>query len=140
MEKLQGGCYCGAIRYEVDSVFDATYCHCSICRRMTGSPVFSSLVTLETNFRVLAGEPASFASSDHGTRWFCRTCGTHLYATDARNEYVSVGLGTLDDPEAVPPKIHMWTASRLSWFEIEDDLPRVADGTLPHPDKRQSPS
>lgn len=43
----------------------------------------------------------------------------------------------MDDPEAVKPTIHMWTESQLSWFEVEDELPRVSDGTLPHPEKRR---
>ncbi len=34
---LEGGCHCGAIRYRASAVFDAGYCHCSICRRISGS-------------------------------------------------------------------------------------------------------
>jgi len=135
---IRGGCYCGRNRYEVDSVFDVAYCHCTICRRISGAPVYAGVVTPKTDFRVVAGQPASFASSDHGTRWFCSTCGTQLYRTDARNDYVDVAIGTLDEPEAVAPKIHQWTGSKLAWFEIADDLPRVTDGTLPHPAKRNS--
>jgi len=135
---IRGGCYCGRIRYEVDSVFDAGYCHCRICQRISGAPVYAGVVTPNSDFRVVAGQPASFASSEHATRWFCSICGTHLYCTDTRNDYVSVGIGTLDEPESVAPKIHQWTGSKIAWFEIADDLPRVADGTLPHPAKRNS--
>jgi hypothetical protein len=136
MNRLRGGCYCGRIRYEVVSVFDATYCHCSICRRVSGAPVYAGLVTPAGDFRVVSGEPRSFASSDHGTRWFCAECGTHLYCTDAHNDRVSVALGTLDDPNVVSPRIHQWTSEQLAWFQIADDLPRVEDGTLPRPAKR----
>jgi hypothetical protein len=36
-EQLTGGCLCGAIRYEIDRVFDVMYCHCSRCRKATGA-------------------------------------------------------------------------------------------------------
>jgi len=134
---ISGGCYCGRIRYEADSVFDAIYCHCSICRRISGAPVYAGLVTPSTSFRIRSGSPASFASSEHGTRWFCAICGTQLYCTDTHNPYVSIAIGTLDELSAITPKIHQWTASQLAWFEISDELPRVHDGTLPHPAKRQ---
>ena len=137
MTPLRSGCYCARIRYEVDSVFDAGYCHCSICRRIGGAPVYAGLVTHAADFRVVSGKPRPFASSDHGKRWFCPECGTHLYCTDARHDRVSVALGTLDDPNAVAPKIHQWTSAQLAWFEIRDDLPRVQDGVLPHPAKRK---
>jgi hypothetical protein len=132
----RGGCYCGRVRYEVDSIFDAVYCHCSICRRISGAPVYAGIVTPKRDFRIVSGEPASFASSEHGTRWFCPVCGTHLYCTDALNDRVCVALGTLDDPNAVAPQIHQWASAQLAWFEIADDLPRVRDGRLPDPNGR----
>jgi len=126
------------VRYEVGSVFDAVYCHCSICRRITGAPVYAGIAVPTRDFRVVSGEPTAYASSDHGTRWFCSNCGTQLHCTDTRSDCVGVPIGTLDEPEAVSPKIHQWTGSQLAWFDIADDLPRVADGTLPHPTKRNS--
>jgi hypothetical protein len=84
----------------------------------------------------VSGSPASFASSEHGKRWFCPVCGTPLHYTDPRSDYVGVAIGTLDEAESVAPQIHQWTGSQLAWFEIADDLPRVLEGTLPHPAKR----
>jgi hypothetical protein len=40
-QKLTGGCHYQAIRYEVESIFDAGYCHCSICRKLSGAPVLA---------------------------------------------------------------------------------------------------
>lgn len=62
----RGGCYCGRVRYEADSVFDAVYCHCSICRRISGAPVYAGIVIPKSEFRVVSGEPTSFPSSEHG--------------------------------------------------------------------------
>ena len=56
---------------------------------------------------------------------FCPACGSQLTFRAAENPtYVSVNLPTLDRPEALAPRIHIWRASRLPWFEVKDDLPR----------------
>ena len=119
-------------------MFDAVDCHCTICRRISGAPVYAGIVIPRRDFRVVSGEPTAFASSEHGTRWFCPVCGTQLHCTDSQSDYVGVPIGTLDEPESVRPQIHQWTGSQLAWFEIADDLPRVRDGTLPHPENRNS--
>ena len=54
---ISGGCFCGAIRWEGSNVFDAGYCHCSICRRMSGAPVFSFVHFREGDFRLTKGSP-----------------------------------------------------------------------------------
>lgn len=136
MTSLRGGCYCGLVRYEAASVFDVVYCHCTICRRISGAPVYAGIAVPKSDFRVVSGEPTSFASSDHGMRWFCSVCGTPLHCTDSQSDYVGIPIGTLDEPDSVRPQIHQWTSSQLAWFEITDDLPRIPGGTLPHSAKR----
>jgi hypothetical protein len=49
---------------------------------------------------------------------------------------VSVYLMTLDEPTSVRPRVHQWWGDRVPWFDVRDDLRRVADGHLPHPDRR----
>ena len=68
---MEGGCFCGAIRYRVGSVFDAGYCHCSICRHIHGAPVVAWAAVLEGDFTLLAGTPRAFRSSATGTRHSC---------------------------------------------------------------------
>jgi hypothetical protein len=74
---------------------------------------------------IVAGEVTTFASSEHGRRQFCPTCGTGLFYL---NEAVLPGLvdvqtGTLDDPEALPPSAHIQAAERLQWMAGIGDLP-----------------
>ena len=140
---LEGGCYCGEIRYRARSVFDAGYCHCSICRRFTGAPALTWFNVPEDDFAVTRGSPKAFRSSEHFTRYFCPTCGVHLFGRDERApstkvgfRLVSVGIGTLDTPEALAPRVHQWCASRLSWYHVQDQLPRFEDGQLTHPSTR----
>ncbi len=79
-------------------------------------------------FRWLAAQPAGYSSSEHGRREFCPTCGTQLLFKEDGIDLADVNLATLDDPARVRPAYHIWTDSRLPWFEIADDLPRHCDG------------
>jgi hypothetical protein len=134
---LEGGCLCGAVRYRVREIFDAGYCHCSVCHRAHGAPVMAWAGVALVDFEILRGLPRAYASSENGRRFFCSDCGTQLwfgYAEGGR--FVSISLGTLDEPDRVEPRRHIWTSSRLRWFDLRDDLPRHPDGRIQdHPDR-----
>src|SRR5688572_22832555 len=108
-ERLEGGCHCGAIRYEIEHVFDVLYCHCSQCRKRTGAPVTCAMQIAGDAFCFTKGAPKNYATSAHGRWLFCANCGSslcfesvepdHLLARDGR--HYSVGIGSLDDPERV---------------------------------------
>jgi hypothetical protein len=123
-----GGCCCGAVRYRVERIFDVAYCHCAQCRKRSGAPVYLSVVVPKDAFHLIQGDPVAYRSSDAGVGYFCGTCGTNLYFVEAGGSFVSVGHGTLDDPERVEPKAHRWTQSALTWFVVHDGLPRAPDG------------
>jgi hypothetical protein len=79
-------------------------------------------------FRLVAGAPPRFASSDRATRTFCPRCGTSLtFESDAFPDEVDVTTASLDDPEAVPPRDHTRTATRLRWVRLADALPAYPD-------------
>jgi len=140
-----GGCVCKSIRYEVDRIFDVIYCHCNQCRRSSGAPVLSTAAVAGDAFRVTKGTPAVYPTSATGSSHFCGKCGTGLYGEYrppnhplVKNErYLSVRVGTFDEPERIRPRIHQFVESKLSWFDTTDDLLRVEGNTLPHPDKRK---
>ena len=122
---LKGGCFCGAIRYQVEAEpWHATACHCSICRRTSAAPFVAWFTVKPGAFRLVVGQPARFRSSDHATRSFCPSCGTPLtFQSDRYPDEVDVTTCSLDDPERVPPQSHTWRASGLSWVKPADDLP-----------------
>jgi hypothetical protein len=126
---LTGGCCCGAIRYEASGQpYHATLCHCTTCRRASGAPVVAWFSVRESAFRIVAGQPASFASSEHGRRRFCPRCGTQLtFRTSLAGDEIDITTASLDDPEAVPPVDQTWAVSRLSWMPA-DDRPAYAHG------------
>jgi hypothetical protein len=123
---LTGGCFCGRVRYEATGKpFSETNCHCSICRRTTGAPLVTWFSVRPSAFRFVSGEPTRFRSSDHGTRSFCPHCGTQLtFQSTTSPDEIDVTTSSLDDPEAVPPRDHIFTRSRVSWLRIGDGLPQ----------------
>ena len=89
-----------------------------------GIALIVSVIPLFFVFRYVAGEPAVYRSSESGRREFCPACGSQLAFRDA--DGVSLNTGCLDDPDAMPPAMHIWCESRVAWFETADDLPRHA--------------
>jgi hypothetical protein len=140
--RFEGGCFCGAVRYAFTDVFDAGYCHCSICRRSSGGALMSFANTPAAGFAVTQGTPRVFASSAEFERAFCAECGTVMFTRSidpARWDMVSVHQGTLDAPERIEPAMHICHADRLPWLHVHDALPRYDDARVPHPATRGDP-
>ncbi len=135
-----GGCLCGAVRYEVDAgaVYDAGYCHCSLCRRLGGGPVIAWASVKAAGFRVIAGAAKWYVSSESGRRGFCEVCGAQLFFDGpGMAGLAGVNTGTLDEvPEGLRPKLHMCVADKWEWFEVADGLPRFDDNRLTKPEER----
>jgi hypothetical protein len=123
---LGGGCHCGYVRYEIRSLATkAFYCHCRICQRLTGSPAMTLAQVAISDFSYVCGEPGVYRSSEHGERRFCPRCGSQLeYRRRPHPETVEFSIGTLDEPARVVPMAHIFTESRIPWFETADALPR----------------
>jgi hypothetical protein len=126
--KQEGGCACGAVRYRLESApFDTGWCHCTICRRISGAPAMVFSTVPAGDFVITAGEDAvgTIALTAFGRRRFCTRCGTPLsIEVDYQPETIDFTIGSLDDPDAVAPGFHIFRASRVAWFETADDLPR----------------
>jgi hypothetical protein len=122
---LQGGCYCGAVRYVVEGeTFHHTLCHCSDCRRIAGAPAVAWFSARMPELRFTRGNPATFRSSEHVLRGFCATCGTTLSFQDDRHpEEIDIATASLDDPNAAAPRDHTFVQDRLAWMPMSDDLP-----------------
>ena len=121
---VSGGCQCGAVRYHTDVMLDnAHLCHCRMCQKAVGN-VFAALVaTPNEALEWTRGAPASFKSSDHATRGFCRDCGTPLFYNSLDTGRINLTIGSLDEPENFAPKSQMGIESRVSWFGALTNLP-----------------
>lgn len=130
---IEGGCLCGGVRFRLEGEpLVSDYCHCRMCQRGAGAPVVAWGTWPAERFAWTRGEPATFASSPRGERSFCASCGTSLTFVDLTDPgRIDVTLASLDDPAAFPPRRHIWTASRVPWLEIADDLPQHAGSAQP---------
>ena len=120
----EGGCICGAIRYRVDGAPSLSgICHCQTCRRIASAPTLPFVTFKESQFAFVRGTPIEFASSPPVRRTFCGRCGSPLtYRTANDPDRVDVMTCSLDEPEAWPPKFHVWTSEKLGWQAIADGL------------------
>lgn len=131
-ERFEGGCLCGEIRFVAEGApTDVGWCHCRTCQRSTGAPALVWAVFPKPSFSYSQGRPAVFRSSDHAVREFCGRCGTQIGFRDDHTAEVAVNVGGFDDPAAFPPRVHIWTASRIPWFDPDDQLPRHEDDGPP---------
>lgn len=131
----EGGCLCGAVRFaSLAAPTWSGYCHCRLCQRTSGAPVLAWASFPCDAFAYREGTPSVYRSSSHGQREFCASCGSQLaYRETRRASTVDVNLATLDHPERVEPRCHIWTRSRIRWFETADALPRYDDAGPPPP-------
>ena len=132
-EMREGGCLCGAVRYETTAKpFKICYCHCKSCRRASAAPTLAILLFYDGGLRFTKGAPKRYESSPGVFRGHCDVCGTPI-SWEGIWHYraiVETYVCTLDDPEAVAPDRHAFIKEKLSWFEVADDLPRFT-GTSP---------
>jgi hypothetical protein len=115
----EGGCQCGAVRYEVSGEPQhVALCHCEGCRKSAGAPMVAWAAFAEDEVKVLQGDAKTFNSSGNTMRSFCANCGTGLFYRnqDFLPGVVDVQLVTFDDPSAYAPGAHIQTAERVSWM------------------------
>ena len=128
-EKLEGGCQCGAIRYQISGEpVMAAICHCSMCRRANGAPVVAWAMYQESKVTFGKDSPKLFASSAEAKRGFCPVCGTQIsFTAEYIPGLIDITIGSLDHPEMVIPTLHYWDSRRLPWVRFADDLPRFPE-------------
>jgi len=123
---LSGKCFCGAVVYTVPDAFQyAMNCHCSNCRRTTGS-AFKPFAGIERDKLIVTqGEIRLMIFGDaNANDTHCRLCGSLLYSVVRNGGFVHVAMGTLLDAPAIRPSAHIFVGSKAPWFAITDSLPQ----------------
>lgn len=126
---MDGGCYCGAVRYRTDGEPTMrAQCHCRECQYITGGgPNFFMMVPAE-GFAYTKGAPSSFTRKDIErpvTREFCETCGTHLATRLASLPSLVLKVGTLDDPGLFgAPQVAIFMADSQPFHVVGEEIPR----------------
>lgn len=126
----EGGCACGRTRYKLTAVPLIVHaCHCRDCQRLSGG-AFALNIWIEK--RVVEADHARLrsmsvpAGSGKPQEIFrCPDCGTAIYSKyhAAPGDTVLLRAGTLDDPTAIKPDVHIFTRSKLPWLDLPADVP-----------------
>ncbi|MEO8566539.1 MAG: GFA family protein [Betaproteobacteria bacterium] len=131
---LEGGCTCRAIRYQMISApLFVHCCHCRWCQRETGASFALNAMIEADRVVVLKGEPevvATPSNSGKGQKIVrCPVCRIALWSNYAgAGDLVRfVRVGTLDEPDRLPPDIHIFTASKQAWMVLPPGMPAVAE-------------
>jgi hypothetical protein len=120
-----GSCLCGAVQYEIHGdVGPSYYCHCSICRKVTGSALSANAVVDPSHFFITRGKDKikAFTNESGVSREFCSDCGSPIRVL--QGEHMRLRLGSLDTGSPALPSMHIYVASKAGWDLIMDNLPR----------------
>jgi hypothetical protein len=127
--ELQGGCYCGALRYRAsgDPLFKGQ-CHCRECQYISGGHPNVVMGMPEGGFSYAKGTAKQFRRADLGnpvTREFCPECGTHvLTRTPNLPGAVLIKVGTFDDPSLFgKPQMVIFTVDKQSFHQVPEGVP-----------------
>jgi hypothetical protein len=128
-DTLEGGCACGKLRYRMRSAPMFVHCcHCKDCQRQTGTAFVLNALIETDRVDVLSGETRPFPMpTDSGrphTVFRCPECGTAVWSEyGGLSALRFVRVGTLDDPKALPPDVHIYLRSKLPWIALPDGVP-----------------
>jgi hypothetical protein len=125
---LKGGCLCGRVRYEVTGEAKRFYhCHCSRCRKATGTGHASNIFFQPAALKWLTGQEHirtfKVPEAKRFTNQFCLICGGRLPRHPEGTDTVVVPAGSLDDEAPIEPQARIFTASRASWSCAGDEVP-----------------
>ena len=126
---IKGSCLCGEVGYEYSGdvrVFQ--YCHCSRCRKFTGSAHAANIIIAPEHFHWLKGEEkvGRYKAPDakYFATSFCKNCGSSLPWKNQGGTAVIIPAGTLDEDPGVRPTQNIHYASRAAWYEDASNLPK----------------
>ena len=126
-ETFDGGCTCRQVRYRMTSrPLFVHCCHCRWCQRETGSAFVLNAMIEADRVELLSGQPEMVltpSESGKGQKiWRCPNCRIALWSnySGAGDAVRFVRVGTLDNPDAMPPDIHIFTSSKQPWVVLPD--------------------
>ncbi|MBV9883432.1 MAG: GFA family protein [Sphingomonadaceae bacterium] len=129
-EEREGGCSCGAVRYRLKGAPMFVHCcHCTTCQTETGSAFVLNALIETDRVETLAGEPEPVMTPSESGRgqqvWRCPHCAVALWSNYGGADDILrfVRIGTLDEPAALPPDVHIYTRSKLPWVRLPEGVP-----------------
>jgi len=124
---LEGRCGCGAVRYRLNrEPMFVHCCHCTSCQTETGSAFAVNALVESSAVETLSGEPEAVMTPSESGRgqqiWRCPSCRVAVWSNygGANDILRFVRVGTLDEPAAIEPDIHIYTRSKLPWVRLPE--------------------
>ena len=133
-DTYDGGCTCGAVRYRMTSMPMFVHCcHCRWCQRETGASFALNAMMEADRVVLLKGEvetvmtPSASGKGQEISR--CPTCRVALWSNyaGAGDAVRFVRVGTLDEPDRLPPDVHIFTDSKQPWVVLHAGTPAFAE-------------
>ncbi|WP_339773388.1 GFA family protein [uncultured Pseudosulfitobacter sp.] len=124
-----GQCLCGAVTFRISGTFESFFlCHCSRCRKDTGTAHAANLFSSKATITWLSGTDRISTFTLPGSRHaksFCSTCGAALPMSQTDGGFVVVPAGCLDSPIDLRPTAHICMADRATWDNDLEAIPRM---------------
>ena len=157
---MQGSCLCGGVVFEIqDVVGPFELCHCSRCRKASGSAHTALLGVRSHGYRIAQGmelirsyKTPVIETPPPYTVFFCSKCGSPVPDPDPEGDWLEIPAGLLDDDPEIYPDKHIYVDCMARWDQIRSKLPeftraeirqhrkqhgRLPNGSLSTPDSRQ---
>ncbi|MDD2816692.1 MAG: GFA family protein [Thiotrichaceae bacterium] len=126
-----GSCLCSAVEYEVTGpLAPVILCHCSLCRKATGSAFAAISPIAAADFHITKGEEflRSYSMEGGVQRIFCSQCGSPIISKrDSTPNIVRLRIGSLNTPLDVPISAHAFVGSKAAWYDINDEIPQYEE-------------
>lgn len=124
-----GGCLCGAVSFQIMGEFESFFlCHCSRCRKDSGSAHSANLFSSQAEVKWLSGQERvktfTLAGSEH-SKSFCAECGSALPIFQEKNNLLVVPAGSLESQVKIRPNAHICFSSRADWDNQLADLVKL---------------
>jgi len=123
----KGMCLCGDVQFHVTGSFgEVRYCHCSQCRRVTGSAFSANAKINIDNWSIKSGNSLinEFEHRPGILRAFCSKCGSPVYSkVKSDPKHIRVRLGSFESIQDTEITGHVWVSAKASWYNIQDALP-----------------
>lgn len=129
---VPGSCLCGSVTFTVRPPFSAfRYCHCSRCRKASGSAHAANLIVPRAQFSWLKGEESvkrfDLPGAQRFAVWFCPACGSRVPHAMKNREDVLIPAGVLDADPGLRPENNIFWASKASWYVEPHERPQFKE-------------
>ena len=124
---VRGSCLCGDVAFEIRGPFRGfQYCHCSRCRKKTGSTNVANIFVPIEQFEWVRGESQTkryeLPDAKYWSTAFCTECGSAVPWKSRTGKVMVVGAGSLDDDPGERPQLNVYFGSRAPWYVHASEL------------------